>query len=240
MTELHMYPGTGPDERTSFAPYSAFDVPADLRELHGRYDVEAVARRVRNFRYAEEWIMTLLGGWIATIPELPVKVGLGRIIWETAQAADRFGARLPELRCGTRSATASEAPNEGFAAFIRAVAEPESPVETIEKLVGVFDVLLPHLMETYERTAAETDPIADAPTIKILEEALADKARHAAWAQAVLGELCRGADETARREARRARLEAALRECGGVTGEWGREAPIAGGGEGRGGTAASP
>ena len=170
LTELRMYPGTGSDERTSFAPYSAFDVPADLRELHGRYDVEAVARRVRNFRYAEEWIMTLLGGWIATIPELPVKVGLGRIIWETAQAADRFGARLPELRCGTRSATASEAPNEGFAAFIRSVAEPESPVETIEKLVGIFDVLLPHLVETYERTVAETDPIADAPTIRILEE----------------------------------------------------------------------
>ena len=225
-----MYPGTGSDERTSFAPYSAFDVPADLRELHGRYDVEAVARRVRNFRYAEEWIMTLLGGWIATIPELPVKVGLGRIIWETAQAADRFGARLPELRCGTRSVTASEAPNEGFAAFIRSVAEPESPVETIEKLAGVLDVLLPHLVETYERTAAETDPIADAPTIRILEEALADKARHAAWARAVLDELCRGAEEAARREARRARLEAALRECGGVTGEWGREAPLAGGG----------
>ena len=218
-----MYPGTGSDERTSFAPYSAFDVPADLRELHGRYDVEAVARRVRNFRYAEEWIMTILGGWIATIPELPVKVGLGRIIWETAQAADKFGARLPELRCGTRSATASEAPNEGFAAFIRAVAEPESPVETIEKLTGVFDVLLPHLMKTYERTAVETDPIADAPTIKILEETLADKGRHAAWARAVLGELCRGAEESARREARRARLGADLRECGGVTGEWARE-----------------
>ena len=239
MTEPRMYPGTGPDERTSFAPYSAFDVPADLRELHGRYDVEAVARRVRNFRYAEEWIMTLLGGWIATIPELPVKVGLGKIIWETAQAADRFGARLPELRCGTRSATASEAPNEGFAAFIRSVAEPESPVETIEKLAGVFDVLLPHLVETYERIAAETDPIADAPTIEILEETLADKARHAAWARAVLGELCRGSEEAARREARRARLEAALRECGGVTGEWGREAPTAGG-DGRGGAVVPP
>ena len=45
-----MYPGIGPDERTSFAAYSAFDIPEDLRELHGRYDVVAVAKRVRNFR----------------------------------------------------------------------------------------------------------------------------------------------------------------------------------------------
>ena len=53
MSEQRMYPGMSPDEKTTFAPYSAFDIPADLRELSGRYDVEAMARRVRNFRYAE-------------------------------------------------------------------------------------------------------------------------------------------------------------------------------------------
>ncbi len=73
MSEQRMYPGTGPDERTTFTPYSAFDVPADLRELHGRYDVEATARRVRNFRYAEEWMMMMMAGWVASIPELPLK-----------------------------------------------------------------------------------------------------------------------------------------------------------------------
>src|SRR4029450_12744450 len=96
MTEPRLYPGTSNDERTSFAPYSAFDIPADLRELHGRYDVEATARRVRNFRYAEEWMMMIMGGWVATIPELPVKTGLGKVIWESARAADEFGKRLPE------------------------------------------------------------------------------------------------------------------------------------------------
>ena len=219
MAEPRMYPGTGPDERTSFAPYSAFDIPADLRDLHGRYDVEAIARRVRNFRYAEEWIMMILGGWVATVPELPVKTGLGRIIWETAQAADKLGKRLPELRCGTRSASASEAPNEGFAAFVQSVAEPESPALTIEKLTGAFEVFLPHLAEEWERTAAATDPIADAPTIKILEESLVDARRHIAWGREVLDALCGSPHERERRAARRAALEAELRACGGVTGE---------------------
>ena len=44
MSEQRMYPGMSPEEKTSFAPYSAFDIPADLRELHGRYDVESTAR----------------------------------------------------------------------------------------------------------------------------------------------------------------------------------------------------
>jgi hypothetical protein len=214
-----MYPGIGQDERTTFAPYSAFDVPADLRRLHGRYDVEATARRVRNFRYAEEWMMMTMAGWLATIPEIPVKTGLGKIIWETAQAADELGKRLPELRCGRRAVTASESANEGFADFIRAISEPESPDQTIEKLAGLCDVLLPHLIEMYERTNRETDQISDAPTIEILEDILRKRRRHETWGKEVLDRLC---DTDARRERRRERTETMRRllvDCGGVTGE---------------------
>ena len=206
-------------ERASFAPYSAFDIPADLRQLHGRYDVEAMARRVRNFRFAEEWTLMLLGGWIATIPELPVKTGLGRIIWECAQAADELGRRLPELRCGRRSVEASEAPNAGFAALIQALAEPEAPELTIEKLAGVFDVLKPHLIAVYEQTLRETDAICDAPTIKILEEIVQRSRAHVAWGGEVLARLCDTEERRARREQRGARLRAALAACGGVTGD---------------------
>ena len=219
MSDERMYPGIGPDERTTFAPYSAFDVPADLRELHGRYDVESTARRVRNFRYAEEWTMMAMGGWLATIPEIPVKTGLGKVIWETAQIADRLGKRLPELRCGRKAVAAAESPNQSFAAFIEAVFEPESPDLTIEKLAGTFDVLKPHLIEVYERTMRETDQIADAPTIELLEEAVRWNRRHVGWGQEVLDRLC---DTDARRERRRKRaadLREQLRTSGGVTGE---------------------
>ena len=219
MSEPRQYPGTGPDERTSFDPYSAFDIPADLRQLHGRYDVEATARRVRNFRYAEEWMMMIMGGWVATIPELPVKTGLGKIIWETAQGADELGRRLPELRCGRKAVAASESPNEGFADFIQAVAEPESPDQSVEKLTGMFDVLLPHLMEAYERTMRETDQICDAPTIKILDEILRYQRQHVAWGKEVLDRLCESDAKRKRRRARAESLQAQLEAAGGVTGE---------------------
>lgn len=219
MSEPRMYPGVGPDERTSFTPYSAFEVPADLRRLHGRYDVEATARRVRNFRYAEEWSMLIMGGWLATVPEVPVKTGLGKIIWETAQAADALGKRLPELRCGKKSVASSESANQGFADFIQAIAAPESPDLTIEKLAGLFGVLVPHLVGVYERTMRETDQICDAPTIEILDDIVRKKRRHDAWASEVLDRLC---DTDAKRERRRARvaeLGGLLAASGGVTGE---------------------
>lgn len=213
-----LYPGMSPEERTSFEPYSAFDIPADLRELHGRFDVEATARRIRNFRYTHEWIAMMLGGWIATIPELPVKTGLGKITWESAQSADELGRRLPELRAGRNVTTASQAANQGYADLIAEVARPESPTETIEKLAGLFDVLLPHLIAVYEHSARATDQICDAPTVDLLEDLTRRLRQHVAWGKEVLDRLC---DTEAKRERRRARAESIaerLTACGGVTG----------------------
>jgi len=209
----------GPDERTSFAPYGAFEVPADLRELHGRWDVESTARRIRNFRYAEEWTMLMLGGWLATIPEIPVKTGLGKVIWETAQAANLLGQRLPELRCGRRAMQTSESPNQGFADFIQELARPELPDESIEKLAGVFNVLKPHLIETYENTMRQTDQIADAPTIEILDDIVRKERRHVTWGTEVLDQLCDTDPKRERRRERNQELTRALHLCGGVTGE---------------------
>ncbi len=220
MAEIRMYPGDSQDERTTFAPYSAFDIPADLRQLHGRYDVEAVALRVRNWRYAEEWTMMTLGGWVATVPELPVKTGLGKIIWDGAVAADELGKRLPELRCGTKvGQKGSQAGNQGFARFIQELADPERPDQSIEKLAGVFDVLKPHLVRVYEKFNSETDQICDAPTIEILEDIIRKTRKHIAWGNTILNELCRTDADKKRRAARSAQLTAQLAACGGVTGE---------------------
>jgi hypothetical protein len=221
VSEPRLYPGTGQDERTTFDPYSAFDVPADLRELHGRYDVEATARRVRNFRYAEEWMMMMMGGWVATIPELPVKTGLGKVIWETAQAADRLGDRLPELRCGRKSTASAESPNQPFADLIQEIARPESPDLTIEKLAGVFDVLKPHLVEVYEKTMRETDQICDAPTIELLDDINRKTRRHIAWGKEVLDRLCDTDAKRATRLRRESEVRTRLEASGGVTGELG-------------------
>ena len=219
MSELsRLYPGYGIEERTSFQPYSAFDIPEDLRDLHGRYDVEAMARRVRNFRYTHEWMAMILGGWIATIPELPVKTGLGKIVWDAAQAADVLGKRLPELRAGSNVATASQPANQGFADLIQEIARPDLPPQTIEKLAGVFDVLVPHLIEVYEETMRSTDQICDAPTIELLEDVTRKLRQQVAWGSEVLDRLCDQDEKRERRRARAREVHRRLEACGGVTG----------------------
>ena len=83
----------------------------------------------------------------------------------------------------------------------------------------MIDVLKPHLIEAYERHMRETDQIADAPTIELLEDTVRKTRRHIAWGQEVLDRLCDTDAKRQRRQARQRELREQLEKSGGVTGD---------------------
>ena len=72
--------------------------PWDRRELPGIFSVEESARRVGNYKWTEMRLFEVLGGWVATVPELDVKLVLGRHTYHHAWHAELWHKRLPELR----------------------------------------------------------------------------------------------------------------------------------------------
>jgi 1,2-phenylacetyl-CoA epoxidase catalytic subunit len=185
------------------------------RELAGWLGVEATARLIRRYRYAEERLMRTLAGWIALTPELPAKLVLGRQVWECAQHADLWGKRLPELRS---PAQVSEPPSAAFVHFMDALENREAWGETLERLTGVYRVLKPHLVEVYGRHLERANPVYEPPTRRILERCLAEERRHIADGERVLAAL---ADTDTRRHrvtAWQGELGRLLVESGGVTG----------------------
>ena len=78
-------------------PRAAF-APWDRRELPGLFSVEESARRVGNYKWTEMRLFEVLGGWVATVPELDVKLVLGRHCYHHAWHAELWDKRLPELR----------------------------------------------------------------------------------------------------------------------------------------------
>lgn len=185
------------------------------RELAGHLSVEAAARRIRRYRYAEERMMRALAGWIALTPELPVKLLMGRQVWDCAQHADLWGKRLPELRA---PAQVSEPPNGAFVRFMDAVESREGWGETLERLTGIYRVLKPHLAEVYAGHLARANPVYEPPTRRILERCLAEERQHVADGLRALEAL---ADTDARRgrvEAWEGELRGLLAGAGGVTG----------------------
>src|SRR5687768_18586471 len=87
-----------------------------------------------------------LGGWVATVPELDVKMRLGTHCYHHAWHAELWHKRLPELR-EMNPERLTLPPNDEMVAFVEALTEPEAADLTIEKLVGVYRVLIPHKIE---------------------------------------------------------------------------------------------
>ena len=184
--------------------------------LDGHLAVDDSARLLRNYRYATERMMRVLGGWLALTPELSAKLLMGRHVWDNAQHADAFGKRLPELRAPAQT---SEPANPAFAAFMDALESPETPHQTVERLVGVYRVLKPHLLATYERHLALANAVYEPPTRRILARCIEDERRHIAAGETIIRHLARTPVLTERAAAWQGRLEELLRDAAGVTGD---------------------
>ena len=196
--------------RPAFAPW-------DRRELPGLFTVAEAARRVGNYKWVEMRLFEALGGWVATVPELDVKLVLGRHCYHHAWHAELWDKRLPELReMNTERLTVPA--NEAVERFMDAVREPEAPEHTIEKLVGVYRVLLPRKIAAYTYHLNATSRITDAPTMRSLTFALQDEFDDWREGEMLIQSLLSGPSELERAAARQRELEAVIAEAGGIAG----------------------
>jgi len=178
--------------------------------LAGEFSVEASARTIRYYRYAEERMMRIVGGWIALTPELPAKLVFGRHVWDCAQHTDLLGRRLPELRSPAQQ---SEPPNERFVRFMDRLESPAERDQTPQRLLGVYRVLKPHLIAAYELHLRTASPIYEPPTCRILERLVAEERRHVAAGLAVWRHLGAHSAEWV------SEVGDALVAAGGITGD---------------------
>ncbi len=209
-----------------YAPRSPF-APWDRRELPGLFTVEESARRVGHYKWIEMRLFEALGGWVATVPELDVKTMLGRHCYHHAWHAELWHKRLPELR-EMNPERLTRAPNAELEAFVAALTEPEGHDQTIEKLVGVYRVLLPRKIAAYRYHLAATSPITDGPTIRSLGFVLGDEETDWREGEMVLQALIETDDEVERAARRQAELEKLITRAGGVAGpgSLGAAAPV--------------
>jgi hypothetical protein len=196
--------------RPAFAPW-------DRRELPGLFGVVESARRVGNYKWVEMRLFEALGGWVATVPELDVKLVLGRPGTHHAWHAELCYKRLPELR-EMNTERLTEPPNDAMVQFIDAVREPEAPELTIEKLVGVYRVLIPRKIAAYTFHLNATSRITDAPTMRSLKFILQDEFEDWREGEMLLQSLISTPEEVDRAANRQRELEHLILAAGGIAG----------------------
>ena len=195
--------------RPAFAPW-------DRRELPGAFTVDETARRVGHYKWVEMKLFEALGGWIATVPELDVKMRLGTHCYHHAWHADLWNKRLPELR--EMNTDRLTLPAEGMEEFIAAMTEPEAQELTIEKLVGVYRVLIPHKIAAYTYHLNNTSSITDAPTMRSIRLILQDEFEDWRDGEMLIQSLIETDEEVERAAAHQVKLEKLILAAGGIAG----------------------
>jgi len=136
-------------------------------------DIVDAGRLAGQACWIEQRLFEILGGWVADTargnePEL------ARMLADHAHHhswhAELWRDRLPEL-AEHPPAEANRPRSEAVADVVDAVADAES---SIDRLVGVYRVLLPRLVADYDAALQTTSALTDGPTARVLKLCLAD------------------------------------------------------------------
>ena len=178
---------------------------------------EASARRIGHYCWIEMRAFEILGAWTASVPEPAVKTTLATHSRQHGWHAELWHDLLPVIgEAGVDSFIAP--PSAAHISFVEALAAPEAPDLTIEKLVGAYRVLVPHAAGAYGHHLERTSPVSDGPTIRALRLVLSDQHHHWHEGETLLQAQLRSDADVDRASSHQAHLERLLVAAGGIAG----------------------
>jgi len=177
------------------------------------YGVDENVELMRRYNYVETRLYQLSAAFINPTPEWEVKGALSLHLYLDSEHGLAFRKRVAELR--RPPLYLDQAPDEKLEAFLD---EALRSRDTVELLTGLFVVIRPALLAAYERHLAETNPLFDHPTCRILKAAIAEERQMIAWGVAALAAVAVTAAQLEASSECAAHLSAYLAAAGGVRG----------------------
>ncbi len=176
------------------------------------FTVEQNLELLGKYRYVEIQMMELMGSWAYTMVDPQIKIGFGRQMYQDAVHADLIGKRIPELK-GRSAHFHSIAPSNEFTQLLEKIWRLEGD---LPRMVGLYLVIKPALIEAYDKHLQSVELPADEPTEYILRHIMDEEKDHVAWAEVVIERIAKsvkGYESTLQSE-----LNAQLKSSGGITG----------------------
>ena len=153
--------------------------------------LDAAAGLVGEYRWIEHALYRLLGEWVTDMPIAAVQVHLDAQSMRHAWHAELWAERLPVLAGADPDGwTTPSAPTTALFAALSGVAPPAHgpgslwpPAEeddfghpgALPRLAGLYRVVLPRLVTSYERHLRVVSPMTDAPVARALRLVLNDE-----------------------------------------------------------------
>ena len=168
--------------------------------------IDATAARVGDACWRERALFATLGGWVPTVGEPAAKLLVARHSRHHGWHAEL----LAEVRPITRAHDSGAEPlplDDRWAGAMEVISgQPGLP--TVERLAGVYQVLLPRMLADYDRLLDATSAWSDGPVARRLRLIVDDERSALGEGLAVLEGLLAGDPDRAAR--RRAAVETSL------------------------------
>jgi len=176
----------------------------------GGFTIEESARRLGHYRWISMRLFELLGGWVADTAEVPAKLQFALNSRHHGWHAELLEERLPEVR-ELSPAAQTVAPSADVAAAVEQLSAIAGPDRTTLRLLGVYDVVVPHLITAMTWHLDRCTPVADLAVARTLRLILADLADDRAGAMSLVDSSVDGSDI-------RLALEQRFEASGGISG----------------------
>ena len=173
--------------------------------------VEESVRRLKRHHYALRRIHGILTARITSEPIYELKMAWSHQAWICAEQVSAIRARVGEMR--EPPLGLDKVPHEGLAlAFNELMAAPRDLL-----LMGLYEIVVPALLRCMAKHAADTHPLADQPTIRLLRIAQMDLEDLQQYGRKAVSSLVSG-EERAAAQTALAVLNQALAAAGGLDG----------------------
>jgi hypothetical protein len=178
------------------------------------YTVEQNVGFMLRYAWVEKLMMEAGIFWMNPTPEWEVKEAYSLHLWLDTEHAGMFRDRISEMRNPPPRMDVS--PDAKLDAFFSELLTAEN---TLERIVGLYGVFKPALLAAYKRHLAESNPITDHPTSRILDIMVAEEEKMLAWGNQAIAALTESAEAKAAAETWKAHLNAYLQAAGGIRGD---------------------
>ncbi|WP_438482297.1 hypothetical protein [Oleiharenicola lentus] len=178
--------------------------------------VDRSVLRLRRYVYLKAQSLFNFSTHFNQLPEWELKSAISLHLWQEAEHSTWFRTRITQMR--TPPHNLDRVPDEALAGF---VAELRASRDSLEFVTGVYDVLKRATVAALREYLADSHPLADHPTRRLIKWVLDEEEAQLEWGESALATLRQHATPAARNaaDAWKTHLTAYLAFAGGIHGE---------------------
>ncbi|AIE86465.1 hypothetical protein [Fimbriimonas ginsengisoli] len=169
---------------------------------------------MRRYNFIESRLYQMSAAFMNPTPEWEVKGALSLHLYLDGEHSQLLRQRVAELR--RPPLYLDKSPDSKLELFLEEALRAEN---TLERLVGIFRVIRPTLLDAYRTHLAAINPIFDFPTARLLKLIIAEEEQMIEWGTQAVAAVISGDEERKSADRWEAHLRAYLAAAGGIDGK---------------------